>query len=293
MLGKILEQPRIDPGTNEHAPELYTPIATTPRIPDLSAVDDAALAFYEEHGYLAVEQMLSPRRVSDALAALDDLIAGRNEAFNADGRSVMFESAAKSGLRPELTDQQLLDLVRKFFHFVQFDERLQSLTTDPTLLTVVSRLMGGRQPKLFQDMALIKPPRIGREKPWHQDQAYFDFTMDTPVVGIWIAFDDAGLDNGCLHFIDGGHKLGPIHHWQRRDWQICDTEMMGRKSVACPLPAGGGVFFTSMLPHGTPTNRSDKRRRAIQLHYVPVDAKTITTEQRLAMFGTEGKDVTC
>ena len=32
-------------------------------------------------------------------------------------------------------------------------------------------------------MALLKPPGGGREKPWHQDKAYFNLTLDTPVVG--------------------------------------------------------------------------------------------------------------
>ena len=43
------------------------------------------------------------------------------------------------------------------------------------------RLIGGR-PELFQDMALVKPAH-GREKPWHQDHAYFNVAIGTPIVG--------------------------------------------------------------------------------------------------------------
>ena len=34
-------------------------------------------------------------------------------------------------------------------------------------------------------MALVKPAQ-GREKPWHQDHAYFNVALDTPIVGVWI-----------------------------------------------------------------------------------------------------------
>ena len=56
-------------------------------------------------------------------------------------------------------------------------------------------------------MALLKPPR-GREKPWHQDHAYFNLPLDTPIVGVWIALDEATPENGCMHVIPGSHREG-------------------------------------------------------------------------------------
>ena len=43
-----------------------------------------------------------------------------------------------------------------------------------------------KQPlEFFQSTALLKPPRVGREKPWHQDHAYFDVdTIPSPSVRI-------------------------------------------------------------------------------------------------------------
>ena len=163
----------------------------------------------------------------------------------------------------------------------------------PELLVVLAKLMGGRVPKPSQIMTLLKPARGGREKPWHQDHAYFNVGIDEPVVGVWIALDEATVANGCMHLLDGGHKLGPIHHWKRRDWQICDSEVMGKPSVAAPLPPGGALFFGSLLPHGTPTNHSPHSRRSMQFHYAPANSQAITNEDRMAIFGAGGKDVTC
>ena len=35
---------------------------------------------------------------------------------------------------------------------------------------------------LYADQALMKPPEVGSEKPFHQDNAYFDVTPDDAVV---------------------------------------------------------------------------------------------------------------
>ena len=151
--------------------------------------------------------------------------------------------------------------------------------------------MGNREPKMFQDMALIKPPG-GREKPWHQDKAYFNVAVDEPVVGLWIALDEVNVANGCMHMIPGSHREGPIIHFKRRDWQICDTQVRGEQ-VAVPLQPGGVLIFDGLIHHGTPHNPTDQRRRALQYHYALQDAVWTDEASRLAVYGEEGKDVTC
>ena len=140
---------------------------------------------------------------------------------------------------------------------------------------------------------MIKPPRIGREKPWHQDMAYFNLPLDTTVVGAWIALDEATVDNGCMMLIPGSHKHGAVIHFHRRDWQICDSEVMNDSAVAVPLEPGSCLLFHGLIHHGSPANRSDKRRRAVQFHYRAASVQTTSDEERLARFGSEGKDVFC
>ena len=130
-------------------------------------------------------------------------------------------------------------------------------------------------------------------KPWHQDHAYFNLPLDTPVLGVWIALDRATTANGCMTVIPGSHRRGPVVHFQRRDWQICDSHVDNRGALAVPLEPGGCLLFSSLMQHGTPTNTASERRRALQFHYAPVAAVRISTEQRMAVFGAEGKSVTC
>jgi phytanoyl-CoA hydroxylase len=181
--------------------------------------------------------------------------------------------------------------VRKFMGFVRRHPPLGHLARHPALIALVERLVGGT-PELFQDMALVKPAR-GREKPWHQDHAYFNLALVTPIVGVWIPMGEVTPENGCMHMLAGGHKAGPRLHFKRRDWQICDTDVERTGRVAVPMQVGDVLFFDGKIPHGTPINRTDSFRWAVQYHYRPKAALAIDDAARLDAFGSEGKDVTC
>ena len=271
-----------------HAPELYQPVETGFGVERLEDIGPAEAAFYREHGYLMVRQAFTSAEVQDATDGLVDLIMGKRPDF----KHVYFEGKAKEIL-PTLSPDQRQDAVRKIGAFIEFDARLKAISHHTRMLATIAKLMQGRTPAMFQDMALIKPPRLGREKPWHQDHAYFEYPLGTPVVGVWIALDEATVENGCMQILPGRHKEGPIVHFQRRDWQICDNVILGTKSVAAPLKPGGLLFFDGLLPHGTPHNSSDKRRRALQFHYAPEGVQKCTAAERLKHFGSEGKNVTC
>ena len=253
-----------------------------------AAVDDAAVERFHRDGYLVIRDAFTGWDVAGALDEMLELLALPDSEFG----GIHFEHSAPRERLAAMAPEQRQDYVRKFFRFVDFAPHMKALSAHPALLDVAGRVIGA-QPVLFQDMALLKPPRIGREKPWHQDHAYFDLPLDTPVVGVWIALDRATTDNGCMTVIPGSHRRGPVVHFQRRDWQICDTHVDTRGALAVPLEPGGCLLFSSFMHHGTPTNTGAQRRRALQFHYAPAGATSVSTEQRMAVFGSEGKSVTC
>ena len=271
-----------------HAPELYQPKGVANGVENLSDIGPEQIAFYKENGYLVVRQAFNPKEVQDAIDGLVALIMGSRPDF----KHVYFEGKAKEIL-PTLGPDQRQDAVRKIGAFIEYDARLKAISHHAEILATLKKLMGGSDAEMFQDMALIKPPRLGREKPWHQDKAYFEYALNTPVVGVWIALDEATIENGCMQIMPGRHKEGPILHFQRRDWQICDNTMLGQKSIAVPLKPGGLLFFDGMMPHGTPHNSSPNRRRALQFHYAPVGTMKVEATERLKHFGADGKNVTC
>jgi phytanoyl-CoA hydroxylase len=279
--------PHVAAAIELHQPELYSATIDTAGAAGFAAVRDDQVARYAEQGYLVVHDAFAPEEIGSARQAILDLIAGGNPEFD----WIEVEAQAKDAW-PSLSPTERPDSVRKLMDFTRFDARLLAIAEKPELLALIGRLMDG-PPVRFQDMALIKPPRLGREKPWHQDHAYFDFPLGTRIVGVWIALDEATVENGCMHVLPGAHSDGPIPHFQRRDWQICDTEMLGRRSTAVPLQAGGCLLFDGLLPHGTPHNHSTARRHALQFHYRPENVSPVSYEERLAIFGGEGRNVSC
>ena len=142
----------------------------------------------------------------------------------------------------------------------------------------------GGAAKLIQDMALMKPPHVGREKPWHQDNAYFLYEPLDAVIGTWIALDPATAENGCMHVIPGTHLAGPKPHHHERDCQLPDDQVDVERDVIVPLRPGGALFFSSLLHHGTPPNTSASRRRALQFHYARSDCAKISRERHAQIF---------
>jgi ectoine hydroxylase-related dioxygenase (phytanoyl-CoA dioxygenase family) len=132
---------------------------------------------------------------------------------------------------------------------------------------------------MFQDMALVKPPFIGSEKPWHQDNAYFSVTPLDSVLGVWIALDEATAANGCMHVLRGGHQLGALRHFHGRDCEIMPQRVDESQALAVPLPPGGAMFFYGMLPHQTPPNSSPDRRRALQFHYRSASSQVVPRDE--------------
>lgn len=280
----------IDSGINDrNVGYLYQPAGEARSVDGLESVGRDAIAFYRDQGYLVIRNAFSKKRVDDAHAAIVDLIDGKYPGFT----GIQFAPEVQEHI-DELSREERYDSIRKLNGFLEFDERLRGMCDDPRLIEALSGLMGAPATLFDNDgQAHLKPPKIGREKPWHQDHAYFNLPMGTPVVGVWIALDEATPENGCMHVIPGSHREGPVVHFRRRDWQICDTDVQVNRCVAAVLKPGDLLFFDGLIHHGTPPNLSQKRRRALQFHYHPKGVGSISSEERMAVFGSEGKDVTC
>jgi len=271
---------------------LYT---TRPVVADAftERLSAAQVQRYAAQGWLAVSGVFSRDEVRTATTALADFIHGR--IAPADGRTHVQEEPvlrqADGTPAPETPEAREVR-VRKVFDFTHHDPRLQALTAQPRLRALLAQLIGP-QSNLIQDMALLKPPRVGSEKPWHQDTAYFDWLPLGGIVGCWIALDPATVENGCMQVIPGTHLEGPVAHFHRRDCQIADARVQVQRAVAVPLAPGGVLFFSGLIHHGTPPNRSADRRRALQFHYAAAGCRRMSFEEHAALFAEGGLYAGC
>ena len=303
-----------EPKIPDHDPALYAFDGIDQGVPATALSEDLAVERFRADGFLMVRGLLDEALVRAAKAELEAMTLVDKPAC----WGIWYEGALRDhvsldpsldreidgkvggiGFAPGQEGDRLPDVeaslrarhVRKFMGFVDHHPALGELARHPAMLALVERLVAGT-PELFQDMALVKPAR-GREKPWHQDHAYFNLALDTPIVGVWIPMGEVTPENGCMHMLAGGHKEGPRLHFKRRDWQICDTDVAATGRVAVPMRVGDVLFFDGKIPHGTPINRTETFRWAVQYHYRPQAAVATDDAARLDAFGSEGKNVTC
>jgi len=140
-------------------------------------------------------------------------------------------------------------------------------------LAEVARRVGLEDPAILQSMYIFKPPRIGGEVVCHQDSSYI-YTEPESCVGFWFALEDATLENGCMQFIPGAHRM-PLkkRNYRRPDGRLVtetldETPWPEERRIAAEAPAGTLVIFDGRAPHLSAANRSDRSRHAYTLHVI-------------------------
>lgn len=126
-------------------------------------------------------------------------------------------------------------------------------------------------PQIVQSMYIFKQPHFGGEVTCHQDSTYL-YVKEQPVTGLWIALEDATMQNGCLWAIPGGHKT-PLKSRMIRDRnnRVCtqiydDTPWPLEKMIPLEVPRGSLIVLNGLSPHMSKENVSDKSRHAYTLH---------------------------
>lgn len=140
-------------------------------------------------------------------------------------------------------------------------------------LAEITRRLGFSKPGIIQSMYIFKPPRIGGEVVCHQDSTYL-YTEPESCVGFWFALEDATLDNGCMHFIPGGHKM-PLKQRNYRTGEFeLTTEVLDDEpwpehlKIPAEASAGTLVVFNGRSPHLSGPNNSARSRHAYTLHVI-------------------------
>ncbi|MEK3912707.1 phytanoyl-CoA dioxygenase family protein [Paenibacillus sp. FSL H7-0331] len=255
----------------------------TNHIDSLANVTETDIADFWKQGYMVVDNVFNQEEVNTSLEAIMDIIMERVK-----GPQLQFvkpRDQLKNDFEKELA-------IRKIERFVEHDPRLHHLAYHEGMMQLLSSLFTDT-PKLVQQQGILKPPHGGAEKPWHQDMAYGNLTYEKPVIGVWIALDPAGADNGCMHVIPRSHMEGPVPHYAVRDWQVCDTSVRVEQDVIVPLAPGGVLIFHGMTLHGTPPNFSEKRRRSLQFHYAPETAVKMSPKEYKRWFTNEMTKAEC
>ncbi len=160
---------------------------------------------------------------------------------------------------------------------VHFPHKLSALframLAHPAIVAQLAALIGP-DVKAIQSMLFVKPPGKPGQA-WHQDEAFLP-TRDRSLCGVWIALDDATIDNGCLWVHPGSNEPGILYRMRSHGDPRFDAsdaaygfphDTEGGHPVE--LHAGDALFFNGYLLHRSLPNRTSSRsRRALVLHYM-------------------------
>ena len=236
---------------------------------------DEQRAFFETHGYLAVENLLSPEEVATCQKEVARLHERAAEQYRNGAEQVRdFQLEPSIGDRPG----DGLPVLRKIERTDQHSDIFKRLAAHPRLVETVQNLIG---PDLlqFRSTLMLKPARNGSAHALHQDSAYWPMEPPT-LVTVSIMLNDATEENGCLRIIRASHRWG-LQQWgriavQKEEEMVPDEKKIDlSQQVLLPLPAGSALFFHSLTVHGSGPNRSPNPRNTALYAYFPATVRYV------------------
>ncbi len=155
--------------------------------------------------------------------------------------------------------------------------KVYDLLTHPKIVACVKDLLGediiGWGAHYF-----CKMPHDSKTVGWHQDAGYWPLSPSKTVT-VWLAIDDASVENGAMRFISGSHHKGHLtsQHSSPEDnsvlSQIVENAEQYGEPVDVELKAGEISIHTDLLLHGSNANPSPKRRCGLTLRYCTTDVR--------------------
>jgi hypothetical protein len=222
---------------------------------------------YREDGFVVLPGLLPPAD----LAVLDDELSAICRG----------ERGAVDGLAETARTGSTVDLLRSIL-CVHFPHKASPATLDlarrEDVVQPLTRVIGPNV-KLVQSMFFVK----SEGKPgqaWHQDENFIP-TRDRSLAAVWIAVDDATVENGCLWALPGSHRRGVLYPDRETDdarfdctVESFDFPYRDEDAVPLELPAGSAVLFDGHLLHRSlPNTGRHGMRRALVFHYMSAESR--------------------
>ena len=234
----------------------------------------AQIDSYQENGFIVIEDFLTPVELEEWRSAVDEAVANR-------GRLKLARQDEEQGWE-ESGDTFADKIFIQRINLWMDNEKMRELMFDPRLGKMAAELAGVDGIRIWHDQALIKPP-WGNPTAWHLDNPYWSFSS-RDAISIWVALDDATLENGCLYFMPGTHKLAtydnvPIGENIGDLFNVYE-EWADRPSAPAPMKAGSCSFHNGLIAHGAGANMTPGQRRAMTCAYMP-DGSTFNGTQNV------------
>ncbi|KAH9316545.1 hypothetical protein KI387_025172, partial [Taxus chinensis] len=246
------------------------------------------LQYFNSEGYLVLEGFASSEECRDMTQRMGELL----EAFDPSDSSVF-----SSTNQQELTANHFYESAEKISFF--FEERAydnDGKLKQPKELSInkvghalheldpvfskfccsgkVANVLASlhyKQPTIIQSMYIFKQPGIGGEVVPHQDNSFL-YTEPPSCTGLWLALEDATIENGCIWALPKSHKEGLVRRFLRDSngvhYDKPSPPYDYNDFVPIEVKAGALLVIHGDLVHHSFQNKSLKSRHALSLHAV-------------------------
>jgi ectoine hydroxylase-related dioxygenase (phytanoyl-CoA dioxygenase family) len=213
------------------------------------------VAAYQRDGFVVVDGFLDADELARWRSATEVAVAQRLAAGDVGAGDEYYQ-------RTFLQVQRLADT----------NDLIAELVLDRQLGEILATIAGIDGVRVWHDQALIKPP-YGNPTAWHLDNPFWSF-FSHDAISIWVALDDATVENGCLWYLPGTQRSARFELTEIGSsfGALFDAypEWLGIEPVAAPCAAGGAVFHNGLVAHAAGANMTPRSRRAMTCAYMPL-----------------------
>jgi non-heme Fe2+,alpha-ketoglutarate-dependent halogenase len=172
--------------------------------------------------------------------------------------------------------------------------KVMQLVAHPAVVQRAAQLMG--KDLLVWRSNVFEKRASSPEITWHQGTTFLLEQVYKPAfeprnldtifeIGVWMAVDEATLDNGCMQVVPSTHRtIGTIRLTGKKRFLGArfegDYEIDPKTLVPLPCKPGEFYLFTERLIHGSEPNRSSRPRMSLVFRFVEPDTHIYRGETR-------------
>lgn len=208
------------------------------------------IKFYEEHGYVIIQDFLSTQKI-DTL----------NTSYN-----ILRKKLAKQALIKESDYENEISQIRDIW---KYSAEFKKLILQDEISQTAPLFFKDGSCRLLHDHIINKPLNNNGVVPWHQDYTYWP-TDNPNGLSLWLPFEDLDKDSGVLQVIPKSHKWGeekPVDFMNDiKNFREDDIKYLTVKK-------GDLVILHALCWHKTSMNTSVNERNAYISLWIPSNSK--------------------
>ena len=229
-------------------------------------VTEEQIQSYRKNGFIVIEDFLSPDELEYWRGAVMEAVNDRG-GKKMPGKDTMI--GEDDGINED-TDY-FSKVFDQLLNLWQTNDKMKELMTDHRIGEAAAKLAGVDGIRIWHDQALFKRP-WANPTAWHLDTPFWSFS-DRRALSIWIALDDATLENGCLYFIPASFKETTYENKAIGKNMDSIFEVYPHFAKTVPfvgkMKAGSCSFHNGLTIHGAGANMTPGFRRAMTCAYMP------------------------